>query len=66
VSLTHFEITPERIVVRGRTAAPAQALQYVQETRSLPPLAAYNLDATPPTIASDNTASFELKGTIKQ
>ncbi len=65
VSLTHFEATPERIVLRGRTATPAQALQYVQEMRSLPSLAFCNFDAAPPAIASDNSASFELKGGSK-
>lgn len=65
VSLTHFEATPDRIILRGRTATPAQALQYVQEMRSLPSLAICHLDAAPPAIASDNSASFELKGDSK-
>ncbi|MEI6533748.1 MAG: hypothetical protein WCN98_00295 [Verrucomicrobiaceae bacterium] len=65
VSLTHFEVTPERIVLRGRTATPAQALQYAQEMRSLPSLTFCNFDAAPPAIASDNSPSFELKGGSK-
>lgn len=62
VALSHFEMTPDLLVLRGRTETAAEALQFVQETRGSAAFASYDWEAAPPAIASDNSASFELKG----
>ena len=62
VALSHFEMTPDLLVLRGRTETAAHALQFVQETRGSDAFASYDWEAAPPAIASDNSASFELKG----
>ncbi len=62
VSMTHFEWTPERLILRGRTPTPALALQYANEITAIEGLAYLTWDTPAPTIASDNSATFELKG----
>lgn len=62
VSLTHFEATPQRILLRGRTTSPAPALQYAKEITETESLMAFNWETPAPEIAADNSATFELKG----
>ncbi|SKB00691.1 hypothetical protein SAMN02745166_03205 [Prosthecobacter debontii] len=65
VSMTHFEWTPDRLLLRGRTPSPALALQYAKEITEVTGLSRYNWETPPPDIASDNSATFELKGGLK-
>lgn len=62
VMLTHFECTPDRVIVRGRTPASHLALQYTQAIKTTGSLTAYTWETPPPSIAGDDSASFELKG----
>lgn len=65
VSMTHFEWTPERLILRGRMPSAALALQYANEISEVEALTRYAWETPPPTIASDNSATFELKGEIR-
>lgn len=65
VSMTHFEWLPDRLLMRGRTASPALALQYAKEITEVEGLLKYTWETPAPTIASDNSATFELKGGIR-
>lgn len=62
VGMTNFEWTPGTLALRGRTASVSQALQYTQEIKQVEELAAYSFDTPDPQIASDNSATFEVKG----
>lgn len=62
VTLTHFESTPDRVILRGRTESPAMALDYAREIQDVESLADYAWETPAPVIASDNSATFELKG----
>lgn len=62
VTLTHFEATPERVILRGRTESPALALAYAREIKDVESLLDYDWETPSPAIASDNSATFELKG----
>jgi len=62
VSMTHFEWVPERLMLRGRTPSPSVALQYAKEITDMEGLSHYTWETPAPTIASDNSATFELKG----
>lgn len=66
VSMTHFEWTPDRIMMRGRTPSPSLALQYAKEVTEVPALARYTWETPAPTIASDSSATFEVKGGTAQ
>lgn len=61
-SITHWEWTPERLSIRGRMPSASLALEYTQELKSMEELAGFALDGPPPVIASDNSATFEMKG----
>ncbi len=61
-SITHWEWTPERLSIRGRMPSASLALEYTQELKNIEPLARFALDGPPPVIASDNSATFEMKG----
>lgn len=62
VMLTHFECAPDRVIIRGRTPASHIALQYTQAIKTAASLAAFTWETPPPSIAGDDSASFELKG----
>ncbi len=64
ISMSHFEFTPERLILRGRTPTPSLALEYAEAVKDVPGLEKYGWDTPPPTIASDNSATFELKGAL--
>lgn len=65
VSLTNFEWKPDRLVLRGRMPSAALALQYANEITEVENLSRFGWETPPPTIASDNSATFELTGEIK-
>ena len=62
VTLTDFEFAPDHLVLRGRTTDAGKALQFSQEIKGVPSLAVLAWETSPPSIAGDNTATFELKG----
>lgn len=62
VTLTHFEATPERVILRGRTESPAFSLDYAREIQEVESLMDHEWEAPAPVIASDNSATFELMG----
>ena len=61
-SITHWEWTPERMNLRGRMPSASLALEYTQALKSIEALAPFGLTGPPPVIATDNSATFELKG----
>lgn len=63
VALAHFEMSADRVLLRGRTPSSSIALQYAQEIKGLESLNAYTWDTPPPQMHSDDSATFELKGT---
>lgn len=65
VSMTHFEWVPERVLLRGRMPSPSLALQYAREISAVPGLAKYSWETPAPVIASDNSATFEVKGAAR-
>lgn len=65
VSLTNFEWKPDRLVLRGRMPSAALALQYANEITEVENLTRFVWETPAPTIASDNSATFELIGEIK-
>jgi hypothetical protein len=65
VSLTNFEWNPDRLVLRGRMPSAALALQYANEITEVENLTRFVWETPAPTIASDNSATFELTGEIK-
>jgi len=64
VSMTNFEWAPDRLILSGRTQTPALALQYAKEITEVEALTRFTWETPAPTIASDNSATFELKGGI--
>lgn len=62
VSITHFEWVPDRVILRGRMPTPSLALEYAREIPEVEGLARYTWETPPPAIASDNSATFEMKG----
>jgi hypothetical protein len=62
VSIAHWEWTPERMSLRGRMPNFSLAIEYTQALKSVEALAPFSLNGPPPVIASDNSATFELKG----
>lgn len=65
-SITHWEWTPERMNLRGRMPTASLALEYTQALKSIEALAPFALNGPPPVIASDNSATFELKGGLDE
>ncbi|TDU64066.1 hypothetical protein EI77_04250 [Prosthecobacter fusiformis] len=65
VSMTHFEWLPDRLLLRGRMPSPSLALQYAKEITEVEGLMPYAWETPAPVIASDNSATFELKGALK-
>ena len=63
VALVHFETTGDRVMLRGRTPSSSIALQYAQEIKSADSLNAFAWETPPPAMHSDDSATFELKGT---
>ncbi len=63
VALVHFEATGDRVMLRGRSQTSSIALQYAQEIKGTASLTAYAWDTPPPQMHSDDSATFELKGT---
>jgi hypothetical protein len=63
LSVTSFECAPDRIIISGRTPEVANALKYSEQLKATTSLTAFLWEATTPEIATDNSASFELKGT---
>ncbi|WP_395752041.1 hypothetical protein [Prosthecobacter sp.] len=61
-SITHWEWTPEHVSMRGRMPKFSLAIEYTQALKSIEALAPLALDGPPPVIASDDSATFELKG----
>ena len=50
------------LALRGRTQAVSQALQYMQEIKGVEALSRYAFETPDPQIASDSSATFEVKG----
>lgn len=65
ISMTNFEWTPERVLLRGRTPTPALALEYATGIKDSEPLTRFTWETPAPVIASDNSATFELKGEVR-
>lgn len=61
-SITHWEWTPERMSIIGRMPGASLALEYTQQLATSEALAHLNWEVPPPVIASDNSATFEMKG----
>lgn len=62
VAVTSFEWTPAQILLRGRMPKAELALEYASEVTRLEGLSSYRWDTPPPAIASDSSATFEIKG----
>lgn len=62
VTLMEVEFTPQRVLLRGHTSNASTALQYSQEIQQSESLLAYDWEAPPPELGSDESATFELKG----
>lgn len=63
VALVHFEVTGDRVMLRGRTPTSSIALQFAQEIKGTESLHAWAWETPPPAMHSDDSATFELKGT---
>jgi hypothetical protein len=61
-SITHWEWTPERMSIIGRMPSASLALEYTQALKTSDALALFTWDTPAPVIASDNSATFEMKG----
>jgi len=61
-SITHWEWTPDRLSIRGRMPNASLALQYTKEVSINEALSVFAWEIPAPVIASDNTATFEMKG----
>ncbi len=64
VGMTHFEWTPGALALRGRTASASLALQFTKEITEVEALSRYAFETPQPQIASDQSASFEMKGEL--
>jgi hypothetical protein len=65
VALTSFECTSEKIVIQGRTPEITPALKFTEDIKQSEQLIAFQWDSPTPTINStDNSAAFELRGTL--
>ncbi len=63
VMLTLFENSPDKVVLQGRAPSSSIALQYMQEIKNSESLTSFAWDGPPPVIGSDDSTSFDLKGT---
>lgn len=61
-SITHWEWTPKRMSIIGRMPSASLALEYTQELKTSESLAHFTWETPAPVIASDNSATFEMKG----
>lgn len=61
-SITHWEWTPDRMSIIGRMPDASLALEYMQQLASSEGLAHFTWETPSPAIASDNSATFEMKG----
>ena len=64
VTLTKFEIAPGVINVSGKAARPGLGLKFGGDVTAGAYLPEYRWEFPAPAIANDNTATFELKGTL--
>lgn len=64
VSITHWEWTPDKLSLIGRMPSASLALEYTQELKMSEALERFALDGPPPVIASDQSATFEMKGGV--
>ncbi|MDB6139495.1 MAG: hypothetical protein JWO94_2567 [Verrucomicrobiaceae bacterium] len=62
ITLTSFECTADTILLHGRAPEISPALKYSEELKQTESLA-FTWEAATPRIESDNSATFELKGT---
>jgi len=62
--LTHWEWTPDMLSIMGRMPSASLALEYTQALKDSEALAHFGLDGPPPVIASDQSATFEMKGGV--
>jgi len=63
-SITHWEWTPDNLSLIGRMPSASLALEYTQALKTSEALEKFALDGPPPVIASDQSATFEMKGGI--
>lgn len=61
-SITHWEWTPERMSIIGRMPGASLALEYTQQLATSEALSHFTWEVPAPVIASDNSATFEMKG----
>lgn len=61
-SITHWEWTPDKLSLIGRMPSASLALEYTQALKTSEALERFALDGPPPVIASDQSATFEMKG----
>ena len=61
-SITHWEWTPDRMSIIGRMPDASLAVQYTLELQEIEALAHLDWRVPAPVIASDNSATFEMKG----
>jgi hypothetical protein len=61
-SITHWEWTPDKLSIIGRMPSASLALEYTQALKTSEALERFALDGPPPVIASDHSATFEMKG----
>lgn len=61
-SITHWEWTPDKLSLIGRMPSASLALEYTQALKTSEALERFVLDGPPPVIASDQSATFEMKG----
>jgi hypothetical protein len=61
-SITHWEWTPKRMSIIGRMPSASLALEYTQELKTSEARSPISPRGPPPVIASDNSATFEMKG----
>jgi hypothetical protein len=66
IGLTSFECTAKSVVIQGRAPEISPALKFTEDIKSSELLMAYQWEASTPKIESDNSASFELKGTLPE
>jgi hypothetical protein len=63
VTLMEMEFTPKQVMLRGHTLNASTALQYSQEIHQSEMLMAFDWgEPSPPELAADESATFELKG----
>ena len=62
IALTHFECAGDRVMLRGRSPSSSLALKYAQEIKNTESLGLFAWETPPPTMHSDDSATFELKG----